>query len=255
MASTPVRVMMASHMASRPRCRSRTRAARRRAGRARRATAATPSPSRVPTRRRAGPTRGRRAQRSTTSCASTRVSAIGVGRPRSHAGSGVRRSGRRARRARTRVVDVAPVPVLAGLERPHDRVPRRRKCLVAWRFGELSQQPTWPHDWHTRRWTQRAADREAVLAAVGVRARRLRWRRGGSRTWPWHLQGGGSSGSTLDVTGARRRGDDGFDARVDAGLGEAHGVRRDGRGAADRQPGDRARRRADRRQPRSRAVR
>jgi hypothetical protein len=28
------------------------------------------------------------------------------------------------------------------------------KCLVAWRFGELSQQPTWPQVRHSRRWTQ-----------------------------------------------------------------------------------------------------
>src|SRR6516225_1301181 len=27
------------------------------------------------------------------------------------------------------------------------------KCLVAWRFGESSQQPTWPQVRHKRRWT------------------------------------------------------------------------------------------------------
>src|SRR6516162_4459440 len=27
------------------------------------------------------------------------------------------------------------------------------KCLVAWRFGESSQQPTWPQVRHRRRWT------------------------------------------------------------------------------------------------------
>ena len=28
------------------------------------------------------------------------------------------------------------------------------KWAVAWRIGELSQQPTWPQLWHTRRCTQ-----------------------------------------------------------------------------------------------------
>ena len=33
--------------------------------------------------------------------------------------------------------------------------PDVRKWAEAWRLGELSQQPTWPHVMHNRRWTQR----------------------------------------------------------------------------------------------------
>ncbi len=31
-----------------------------------------------------------------------------------------------------------------------------RKCFVAWRFFEESQQPTWPQLRHTLKWTQRS---------------------------------------------------------------------------------------------------
>ncbi len=43
------------------------------------------------------------------------------------------------------------------------------KCLVAWRFGELSQQPTWPQVRHRRRCTQARADLQTLLAAERAR--------------------------------------------------------------------------------------
>ena len=51
-------------------------------------------------------------------------------------------------------VDVAPDPVLAGLEGLDERVPRPWKCLVACLLGDESQQLTSPHDRHRRRCTQ-----------------------------------------------------------------------------------------------------
>ena len=42
------------------------------------------------------------------------------------------------------LVDVAPEPVLARLERLHSGCEVAWKCFVACVFGELSQQPTWP---------------------------------------------------------------------------------------------------------------
>ena len=74
--------------------------------------------------------------------------------PPSAAGSGVRRARVGARDLEADVVDVAPVPVLAGLERLDDRVRVAWKCAVACLPGELSQQPMWPHEVHRRRCTQ-----------------------------------------------------------------------------------------------------
>ena len=45
-------------------------------------------------------------------------------------------------------------------------------CLLAWRFGDESQQPILPQLMHIRRCTQRSADGETVLAA-GDRFRQL----------------------------------------------------------------------------------
>ena len=45
-------------------------------------------------------------------------------------------------------------------------VPWARKWAVACRFGELSQQPTWPHCMHMPQVHPLAADPQAVLAAV-----------------------------------------------------------------------------------------
>ena len=61
---------------------------------------------------------------------------------------------RTAPRARTHVVLVAPEPVLTGLERADDRVRRLVEVRRGVLAGELSQQPTCPQVWQTRRWTQ-----------------------------------------------------------------------------------------------------
>jgi hypothetical protein len=58
--------------------------------------------------------------------------------------------------AEARLVDVAPAPVLTGLDRGDDGWPSDRKWAVAWRLGESSQQETFPQERQTRRWTQRS---------------------------------------------------------------------------------------------------
>src|SRR5258705_13779157 len=47
------------------------------------------------------------------------------------------------------------------------------KCLVAWRFGELSQHPTWPQVRQTRRWTHGdpIARHSSQPSALGVTVR------------------------------------------------------------------------------------
>src|SRR6266508_463772 len=52
------------------------------------------------------------------------------------------------------LVDVAPAPILAGLERGHDRMTGRMEVFVACRFFESSQHPTCPHVRQRRRCTQ-----------------------------------------------------------------------------------------------------
>ena len=52
------------------------------------------------------------------------------------------------------VVDVAPAPVLAGLDGAGYRMAGSCACLLACLFGEESQQPILPHVWHMRRCIQ-----------------------------------------------------------------------------------------------------
>src|SRR5690349_5909228 len=48
-------------------------------------------------------------------------------------------------------------------------------CAVAWRIGELSQQPTWPHSWHIRRCTHHppAARHSWQPSSLGGLSRRV----------------------------------------------------------------------------------
>ena len=74
------------------------------------------------------------------------------------------------RPVRRGLVDVAPAPVLAGLEGLDDRVPDRRSaCRRAWRFGEESQQPTCPQVRHSRRCTHGVPMRRHSSQPCGVR--------------------------------------------------------------------------------------
>ena len=72
------------------------------------------------------------------------------------------------RRREGEIVDVAVPPVLARFVGLDDRVVLRAKCAVACRCGELSQQPTWPHDMHIRRCTH-WPPMQAVLAPLAAR--------------------------------------------------------------------------------------
>lgn len=53
------------------------------------------------------------------------------------------------------LIDVAPSPPFRRIIALNDGMARFGKSRVARRRGESSQQPTWPHVRHRRRWTQR----------------------------------------------------------------------------------------------------
>ena len=59
------------------------------------------------------------------------------------------------RPAEDHLIDVAPDPDLARLERTQQRVPGVAGVGRRVRPGEASQHPTWPQVRHSRRWTQR----------------------------------------------------------------------------------------------------
>src|SRR5213593_4607375 len=74
------------------------------------------------------------------------------------------------------------------------------KCLVAWRPGELSQHPTWPHSWQSRRWTQRPPVARHSSQPSGVLGWTLR------TSARWAQRGGMSLRSVLaGCAGAGRR--------------------------------------------------